>query len=409
VYVRILHALNQVSGRAGAEVSVRDIITHTAGELEHAVVVLRSSTNVLAPFEAVGVACYVPDRDLRTRTGHVGHVRDAIVDFRPDLVHTSLFDADLAGRIAAWLEGVPVVSSLVNTPYAREAIEVEPVGPTKRRLVRLADRILARHLTSGFHAISDAAAAHAVEHLGVDPASIRVVPRGRSRAVLGERSPERRASVRTSLGWGTTPVVVNVARQEPQKGQSVLLDAWPSVLDAFPDATLVLVGRRGRSSHELDAQIDRLALSGSVVQFGVRTDVTDLLAAADVFAFPSLFEGLGGAAVEALGLGLPIVASDIPALRELIGDDGGWLVPVGDPVGFAEALREALRGGTDVETRGAVARRRFDRSYELDRCLQGMVGFYRVIEEQLTTPVPGGRRRRPQRLELARDIAAGGR
>jgi glycosyltransferase involved in cell wall biosynthesis len=394
--VKILHAINQICGRAGAEVSLRDIVTRSTHEFQHAVVVLSATDNVVDPFTDAGVPCYVPGESLGGRRSHVQHVRSAIRAFRPDLVHTTLFDADVAGRVAAAIERVPVVSSVVNTPYVPEARAAEPVSAAKLRAVHLVDRCLAKHVTSGFHAISQATAAHTVEHLGVDPDAIRVVPRGRSRAALGERTAARRTSVRDQLGWGVRPVVSNVARQEPQKGQRVLLDALPSVLTARPDTLLVLVGRRGRSSADLDARIDRLGLASSVQQLGVRQDVADLLSAADVFAFPSLFEGLGGAAVEALGLGLPLVVSDIPALREVVGPDRGWLVPTGDPEALAHAILEALRGGEAVERRCRAARAAFDESYELDRCVHGMVGFYRDIEAQLPS-LRGGSpiRRRP--------------
>jgi glycosyltransferase involved in cell wall biosynthesis len=403
--VRILHAINQVSGRAGAEVSLRDIVTHTADQVQHAVVVLKPEPNVLGPFEAAQVPCYVPSDPGGSRLADVRHVRAAIRDFHPDLVHTSLFDADLAGRLAAALERVPVVSSFVNTPYGPEVAAAEPVPAGKRRALWLLDRVLARHLTNGFHAISHATAEHAVTYLAVSPRAIRVVPRGRSRELLGEPSPQRRVAIRQQEGWADRPLILNVAREEPQKGQWVLLEALPRLLERRPDTLLVIAGRAGRSSERLDARITALGIEAAVQRLGVRGDVADLLSAADVFAFPSLYEGLGGAAVEALGLGLPVVASDVPALRELVGEDRGWLVPTGDVAGFATAIDGALTGGEEVRRRARAARVEFDRSYELQRCIQGMLELYRDIEAQL--PESGSRRalRRP-RFELSPDAGS---
>jgi glycosyltransferase involved in cell wall biosynthesis len=402
--VRILHVINQVSGRAGAEVSLRDIVTRTTDEFEHAIAPLRATSNVLAPFESAGVPCYPPTTDLTGRVAQVRHVRAAIRAFRPDLVHTALFDADTAGRIAAAITGVPAVTSLVNTPYGTEAVAAEPVNRVKLRGVQVIDRLLATWATSGFHAISDATAEHAVQHLGVRATSIRVVPRGRSRSDLGEPTPERRSRVRSELGWGERPVVLNVAREEPQKGQGFLIDALPTVLAEHPDALLVGVGRRGRSSHLLDARSAELGVAGSVQRLGVRTDVADLLVAADVFAFPSLYEGLGGAVVEAMGLGLPIVASDIPAVREALGSGGGWLVPVRNAAALGAAIGRALEGGSEVERRRRAARDAFDRRFELERCLEGMAGFYRDVETQLGVGAVPGRSR--VRLRLSPDRSA---
>jgi glycosyltransferase involved in cell wall biosynthesis len=384
--VRILHVINQVSGRAGAEVSLRDIVLGTAHEFDHAIVPLRSSSNVLAPFEAAGVPCFPPGSDLVSRVAQVRHVRGAIRTWRPDLVHTALFEADTAGRVAAAFERVPAVTSIVNTPYGDEAAAVEPADRVKLAGVRTVDRFLARRATCGFHAISDATAAHVVEHLGVHPSAVRVVPRGRSRTLLGDATPDRRARVREALGWGDRPVVLNVAREEPQKGQRWLLEAFRLVRQRHPDALLVGVGRRGRASASLDDLVATLDIGPAVERLGVRTDVGDLLSAADVFAFPSRYEGLGGAVVEAMGLDLPVVASDIPAMRELLGHGGGWLVPPADASALATAIGDVLVGGEEVEDRRRIARTTFERRYELGRCLEGMVAFYRDVEAQLVTP-----------------------
>ena len=381
--VRVLHVINQLSGRAGAEVSLRDILT--SGDwtgITHAVAVLRADTNVIEPFDRAGVRCLVPPRSPG-RAGQVRHVLQAIDEFRPNLIHTSLFDADLAGRIAAFIRGIPVVSSLVNTPYRPEVAAVESVDHRKLWAVHRLDRFLARQLTSGFHAISVATADHAVECLGVAPESIRLVPRGRSRAVLGESSERRRETVRGRLGWGMRPVVINVARQEPQKGQQVLVEAFAIVRERHPDALLALVGRSGRSTPGLDSRIAELGLEKSIHRLGVRTDVADLLSAADVFAFPSLYEGLGGAAVEALGSHIPIVASDIPALRELVGDDRGWLVAPGDARALACAILTVLENPGEALRRTRAARERFLMSYELDACASGMRELYVDMEREL--------------------------
>ncbi len=403
--MKVLHVINRLSGRAGAEISLRDIVTSDRSGLEHAIVVLAGDGNVLEPFEASGIPCFVPGQESLGWWRQVRHVRAAIRTFRPDLVHTSLFDADQAGRIAGFVAGVPVVSSIVNTPYALEAAQAEVVSPWKLRAVRVIDGWLARHLTSAMHAISEATATHAVEHLRIPRQRIRVVPRGRSRVALGDPSRERRRVVRDELGWGERPIVISVARQEPQKGHRYLIEAFAALLTWEPEALLVMVGRDGRSTDEVDARIRTHDIADAVVRLGVRTDVPDLVAAADVFAFPSLYEGLGGAAVEALGLGTPIVATDVPALRELIGEDRGWLVPPADADALAHSIREVLEGGDEVERRARNARRTFLERYELEACVVGMVRFYRDVETRLGERGPRPWRP-PPRLDLAQ--VAGG-
>jgi glycosyltransferase involved in cell wall biosynthesis len=393
---RVLHIINRASGSGGAEVSLRDIVVGLSGSsLTQGLAVLAPDGNQLEAFEAANIQCFVPEAAPRGRWDHLAHVHRAIRTFRPDLVHTTLFDADLAGRLTARIAGVPVVSSLVNTPYGSEVVRAEPVAPWKLRLVRQLDRLLARWATSGFHAISTAAAEHAVDYLGVPPVSIRVVPRGRSIGSLGRATPERRTANRGRLGWADRPVVLNVARQEPQKGQLYLIDAFPAVLAIAPDALLVIAGREGRSTAALLQRIAKLDLEQSVEFLGARSDVPDLLASADVFAFPSLYEGLGGAVVEAMAFGLPIVATDIPALREVLQPDRGWLVPAGDAGELAAALSGAIVGGDAVRARAAKAREAFLEHYRLELCVDRMRALYRDIEEQLQAD-PGHRWRIPR-------------
>jgi glycosyltransferase involved in cell wall biosynthesis len=175
--------------------------------------------------------------------------------------------------------------------------------------------------------------------------------------------------------------VINVARKEPRKGERVWLDSFTGVMEAHPDALLIIVGRR--RSAELDAHVAELALPGVVPRLRICTDVADLLTAANELGFPSLYEGLGGVAVDALGLGPPIVASDVSALRELVGDDRGRIVPPGDPEALSARDLESLAGGAEVHRRRRLARQWFDRADELERCLDGMTTFFEEIETQL--------------------------
>ena len=88
-----------------------------------------------------------------------------------------------------------------------------------------------------------------------------------------------------------------------------------------PDVALMVAGRSGRLTLFLNAQIADLGITDAVRFLGVRTDVADLLCAADAFVCPSRWEGFGGALDEAMALRAPVVAFDIPAIREVLGDE----------------------------------------------------------------------------------------
>ena len=267
-------------------------------------------------------------------------LRRLIKTERPDLVHTALFDADLAGRLASIGLRVPVMTTLANTAYD-DARRGDPnVNARRLMVVKWIDGLTARHLTQHFHAVSQAVKDSTVERLGVSPDRITVVKRGRDETRLGERSPERRSAVRRELGLADdAEVLISVGRQEYQKGHRHLIDAFPGVIAVRPNARLLIAGREGHASRDLGAQIAELGLEQTVKLLGHREDVLDVVAAADVFVFPSVYEGLGGALIEAIGLGLPVVASDIPALREVVRHgENADLVPPGDSAALTRAI-----------------------------------------------------------------------
>lgn len=134
-------------------------------------------------------------------------------------------------------------------------------------------------------------------------------------------------------------VVLAVGRQEYQKGHRHLIDAFARVSESRPQARLLIAGREGHATKDIAKRISDLGLNDLVTVLGHRDDVADVMATADLFVFPSLYEGLGGALIEAMALGLPVVASDLPALREVVQEgENADLVPPGDAHSLALAI-----------------------------------------------------------------------
>jgi glycosyltransferase involved in cell wall biosynthesis len=126
--------------------------------------------------------------------------------------------------------------------------------------------------------------------------------------------------------------------------------------------------------------VDRHGMNQRVHLLGHRDDLPEVLAAADIFVFPSLFEGLGGVLIEAMALGLPIVASDLPAIREVVEEGGNaLLVPHSDPGALAVAIDRML--GDDAMRKSFAARGRkiFNERFTLERSTQGMLDLYRKL------------------------------
>jgi len=172
-------------------------------------------------------------------------------------------------------------------------------------------------------------------------------------------------------------VVINVGRQEYQKGQRFLIEAAALLASSRPKMVVLIVGREGNATDELRASVKENGLDNVVQFLGHREDVGDLLAAADVFVFPSLFEGLGGAVIEAEAMGLPIVASDLPVLREVVEDEGNAvLTPPQDSAALAAGIQRVL---DDDRERASFSRRSveiYDERFTLDMVEKRMGRFY---------------------------------
>jgi glycosyltransferase involved in cell wall biosynthesis len=310
-------------------------------------------------------------------------LRSLIRNVRPDLIHTTIFEADIAGRLAALRTGVPVLSSLVNTSYEPVRLADPNVKRWRLEAARRVDAFTARRMTTHFHAISEAVKASAIRRLGVGPERITVVPRGRDPKRLGGPSTRRRDTSRKALGLGPTDrVILNVGRREHQKGQRYLLQATAEVVPAQAGLVTVIAGREGHAADELNQIAEQMRLNGHVRFLGHRDDVPDLLAAADVFVFPSLYEGLGGSLIEAMALGLPIVTSDIPAIREVVEPEGNAvIVPPGDAEALARGIERVLNDPEMARRFGQRSRDLFLERFTLERSVEAMAALYRDVAQ----------------------------
>ena len=164
------------------------------------------------------------------------------------------------------------------------------------------------------------------------------------------------------------PLVGNVARLAPQKDHRTLIEAARLV----PEADFVVAGD-GELRHELEQRA-----AGSRVRFlGARDDVPELLASLDVFAFPSLFEGLCLAVIEAQAAGVPVVATPVGGIRETVVDGKtGLLVPTGDPGALAAAIRRLLEDRPAAEAMAAKAKRRVRERFSIERMLDETLRLY---------------------------------
>lgn len=293
---------------------------------------------------------------------------------RPQVLHTVLYRPTVVGRLVGYLTGTPVITTLVNTAYEPEWYLDNPrLSPWKARVVRGADRLTARWWGGRYVAITESVKVSAVRQLGLPPEAIAVVPRGIALDGRGDAQPADVAAVRATLGWQDAyPLLLNIGRLVPQKGQQYAIYAMPAVLSRFPSARLMIAGE-GPMRPTLEAIIRREGLEDRVGLLGDRWDAATLLAAADIFVFPSLFEGLGNAVLEAMAAGKPCVLSRIPALREITGDGQvAILTDIRSPAGLAAAVVRLAEDRALAVRLGAEAREWVRTRYDLARSVRAL-------------------------------------
>lgn len=268
------------------------------------------------------------------KTGFLGEVRQIaqlIKKEKFNLVHSILFRANLRTRCAKIRTKFIHLESLVNTTYSRERNLDEKVNQPALKFFKFVDKVTANRGVDHFHSITETVKNHYVEQIGLDPSKITVIPRGRKPIIsnFDERPEKHNEKVN----------FINVGRHEFQKGQIYLLEAANLLRDRGYDFTLNIYGREGTVTPELKEFIQKNELENIVFLKGYSNQVPKLLLEADVFAFSSLYEGLGGALIEAQAAGLPIACNDIPVLHEVvISDENAKFFDVHNISSIVEAL-----------------------------------------------------------------------
>ncbi|MFP8953861.1 glycosyltransferase [Natrialbaceae archaeon A-arb3/5] len=290
---------------------------------------------------------------------------------RPDVLQSFLFyDNTLAAVAGLFSPETTVITGVRAVPNEPSRV---------RTLVRHVTPRLADHVVSN----SEAGAEFIVDH-GADPDDVSVVHNGRD--LEAYRSGEATPELRESLGIPPDARVVGtVGRLLERKGHYDLLEAWPGVVAAHPDAHLLLVGD-GPDREGLEARARTLGIAETVHFAGTRDDVPALLDLMDVFAFPSHFEGLPGALLEAMAAGLPIVATPVDGNSELVtAGESGVFVPVSDPDSLESQISTLLTKEEHGHKLGATAAKVASTEFSLDRMLSDFVSLYEsVVREEYT-------------------------
>jgi len=291
-----------------------------------------------------------------------------------NIVHTHLYQADVIGRVAAALAGVPkVVKSLHN------------MGAWKTGLHRIVDRILSGR-TEKVICCSAYQREAAIRQEGLSEDEVVTIYHGVDLSRFEPRG-DRAAFAKTVGLDPALRTVGTVGRMIDVKGQIHFLEAIPAVLAQHPHTQFVIVGDGPLRERLFDAVKDT-PYRDRVSFLGLRGDIPELLGLMDVFVFPSLSEGLGIAVLEAMAARLPVVASDIRPLSELvIPGQTGFLVKPRDHDELAGAVNRLLADEPLRNGMGNRGRERVSQHFTDTKMVKDTEDLYRALYHQSTRQV----------------------
>jgi len=365
--LRVAHVIETL-GVGGAERLVADVVRRLdRARFEPRVFPLDEPLDLRGEIESAGVAVVpvlVPPR--RRPLECLRSLALRLREFGPGLVHTHLYYGNVLGRIAARLAGgAPVVTTLHNPDYTFEARSTLLFRGRK-----LLDRVTGSR-NAALVAVSGAVAEDFRRHMGWE--GIRVVPNGIDLLSFAPGGDAGAAAEWPAPGRR----LLSVGRLHPQKGHRVLLDAMAAAREGGARLSLLVAGE-GAERSALEAQASALGLQDRV-RFTGRREVRPLLAAAEVFVFPSLYEAVGIALLEAMACACPVVASRTGGIPEVVEDGvSGVLVAPGDAGELARALAALDRDPERRRRLGAAARARAE-AFDIQATVRALELLYEEL------------------------------
>jgi glycosyltransferase involved in cell wall biosynthesis len=284
----------------------------------------------------------------------------------PDLFHTYLSAANVFGALAARLAGArQLITTRRDTGFADGRLMCRALARTSPWAARIV-------------AVSESAANVARERDGVSPDALRVIPNGID---LSRFTPGgRRREVRMQLGIPeTVPLLVSVGHLTHVKGIDLLVPVTVILSGEYPDIHVCVAGR-GAERERLEREIGARGLGHRLRLLGPHHDVPALLETADVFVLASRSEGQPNAIIEAMAMGVPVVATAVGGVPELMRDGSeGLLVAPEDPGALAEACRTLLGNPTLARTLGERAQLRARRDFGLASMIERYAALYEEV------------------------------
>jgi glycosyltransferase involved in cell wall biosynthesis len=378
--IRVLHVITTL-GRGGAERQLVNLVCNTrSDEFEHLVCYLNPPGDFEGELKDDGHT--VTFLDVPNRWPWVFapfRLIPALRKHKPDIIQTWLLEADLAARLSTLAKPIPIINTLHLTTYEPETIRQGGWPRWKLAVFRQLDRLTARLTKPLFVAVSETVRKSAINQLHVPAKDVRLIYNSINQETL-RSEPGDSVQLRAQFGIPENGFVfVNVGRMAPQKGQSYLIHAFAKVANEHPNTYLAFVGD-GPLHAELVSIATTLGISDRVKFLGRREDVGACLELGDAFVFPSLFEGLPLAPIEAMLKGLPCIGTRIGPMQEIVTHrENGLLVAHGSVDELAAAMSELYLNPELRQRLAASAKRLAFERFDSGMGLKAWEQLYREV------------------------------
>lgn len=316
----VCHLVNALS-LGGSKTLLLNIIRETSDEMSHTVCYLERDSTLAPEFRAAGARVVHFDAAFKFDPRSIWRMARFFSNEQFDVLHAHLLQSQILARLVRYVGDIDVVMSTHHN-----------VPDDYHPLTHFLEGIT-RPLDDTTVAVSEGVRKALVDDCYFDARHWETIHNGID---IEEFRTQVAESNRTADGDG--PVFLNVGRYVPAKAQRDLIAAMPAVLEELPGAQLYIVGS-GELEADLRDAVTANGLEGTVHVTGAVPEIHEYYSMADVFVSSSGWEGLPLVLVEAMAASLPVVATDIPGVREIVEDgETGRLVPPGSPKDLAEAM-----------------------------------------------------------------------
>ena len=322
--------------------------------------------SILEPIRAAGIRVIPMLAASIVSIPRLRRLIDILKQEKVDIVQSHLIYSNILGALAAHFAGIPAIATLHSTSVR---------GDTKSRVLKGVEQLVLRSLATRILAVGRVVAEFHRGNYG--DRRIDVIPNGVPQSEPPSR-PDRDRLRHVLTGNGSGPIIITVGRFSQAKGYEDMLEAFHLLRQRDLHPKLLMVGSGGRLN-SIQARIEELNLTQYVILAGERADIPQLLALSDVFASSSHREGLPLAVLEAMMAGLPVVATSVGDIPNVVTEETGVVVPPHRPDLLAAALEDLLKNPGKRSAMGEAAHRRALDEYSLEIWMKRHRELYRDV------------------------------